>query len=113
MWSTIKRGGDGQGVYRSPDGGISWAKLPLTSPVSTVSYFGPTGRLLTTEYAQLFQVDPLTGKATLLGEVPVTQGIGYAGSVISAVAICEGEQPSLVISGPYGTFVRTLPPLNS
>ena len=106
--------GGGQGVYRSVDGGTTWKKLPLKSPLSTVDYFGPTGRLLATAYPRLFQVDPITGKPTLLGEVPVTQeGNGAVGGVISAVAISEGSQPSLVVSGPYGTYVRALPLLGS
>lgn len=106
--------GGGQGVYRSADAGATWKKLPLTSPLSTIDYFGPTGRLLAAHFPQLFQIDPTTGNPTLLGEAPVTQeSNGSVGGVISAVAICEGSQPSLVVSGPYGTFVRALPPLGS
>jgi hypothetical protein len=100
-----------QGVYRSNDGGASWARLFLKSPVSTVDYFGPTGRLLATDYPQLFQINPATGTPTLLGEVPViNESNGNVVGVISAVAVCEGNQPSLVVSGPYGTYVRMLPP---
>lgn len=103
--------GGEQGVYRSSDGGATWVRLVLKSPVSTVNYFGPTGRLLATAYPQLFQIDPATGTPTLLGEVPViNESNGEVGGVISAVAVCEGNQPSLVVSGPYGNYVRMLPP---
>ena len=106
--------GGEQGVYRSTNSGTTWKKLPLKSPTSTVDYFGSTGRLLSTYYPRLFQIDPITGKPTLIGEVPVIQeSNGDVGGIISAVAICEGSQPSLVVSGPYGTYVRTLPPLGS
>jgi photosystem II stability/assembly factor-like uncharacterized protein len=101
-------GGGGEGVYRSADHGATWHKLPLKAPVSSVTYFGQAGRLLATALPQLFQVNPVTGAATPLGDIPVTQN---AGGVISAVAICEGSQPSLVVSGPLGTYVRSLPPL--
>jgi len=104
-------GGGGEGVYRSADRGATWHKLPLKAPVTSVTYFGQAGRLLATALPQLFQVDPLTGAATPLGDIPVTQ-VGYIGGVISAVAICAGSQPSLVVSGPYGTYVRALPPLH-
>jgi len=103
-------GGGGEGDYRSTDGGATWNKLPLKAPVNSVTYFGQAGRLLATALPHLYQVDPLTGAATSLGDVPVTQD-RYVGGVISAVAICEGRQPSLVVSGPYGTYVRSLPPL--
>jgi hypothetical protein len=104
-------GGGGEGVYRSADRGATWHKLPLKAPVSSVTYFGQAGRLLATVYPHLFQVNPVTGAATSLGDVPVTYQDGYVGGVISAVAICEGSQPSLVVSGPLGTYVRPLPPL--
>jgi BNR/Asp-box repeat len=107
-------GGGGEGDYRSTDGGASWHKVPLKAPVSSVTYFGQAGRLLATVLPHLYQVDPLTGAATPLGDVPVTQGMypgGYPGGVISAVAICEGSQPSLVVSGPLGSYMRSLPPL--
>ncbi|MGO8948160.1 MAG: WD40/YVTN/BNR-like repeat-containing protein [Ktedonobacterales bacterium] len=101
-----------EGVYRSTDGGVSWTRLPAKENTRAVTYFGLGGRLLTTAYPQLFQVDPATGVPTLLGDVPVTkEGNGSVGGVISAVAICEGAEPSLVVAGPYGTFVRSLPPL--
>jgi hypothetical protein len=105
--------GGGEGVYRSTDGGASWSKLPLNVAVSTVTYFGLAGRLLATAYPLLFQVDPITGEPQPLGEVPVTHGSnGDVGGVISAVAICEASQPSLLVSGPYGSYVRSLPPLH-
>lgn len=103
--------GGEQGVYRSGDGGATWKRLVLKSPVSTVNYFGPTGRLLATAFPQLFQIDPTTGAPTSLGEMPVIdEGNGEVGGVISAAAICEGNQPSLVVSGPFGAYVRMLPP---
>ena len=101
-----------EGVYRSTDGGVSWNRLPAKENTRAVTYFGFGGRLLSTAYAQLFQVDPTTGVPTLLGDVPVAEeGNGSVGGVISAVAICEGAEPSLVVAGPAGTFVRSLPPL--
>lgn len=106
-------GGGGQGVYRSADGGVTWKQLPLQGAVRGIEYFGSAGRLLTTAYPQLFQVDPVTGEPTPLGEVPVTkEPNGSVDGVISSVAICEDGQPSLVVAGPYGTFVRSLPPLH-
>jgi hypothetical protein len=99
--------GGGEGVYRSADGGAIWSKLPLKSTVSGLTYFGQAGRLLTMVYPQLFQVDPVTGAATPLGDVPVIKENN--GGVISAVAICEGSLPSLFVSGPYGAYVRSLP----
>jgi hypothetical protein len=99
--------GGGEGVYRSADGGATWSKLPLKSTVSGLTYFGQAGRLLTMVYPQLFQVDPVTGAATPLGDVPVIKENN--GGVISAVAICEGSLPSLFVSGPYGAYVRSLP----
>jgi hypothetical protein len=104
-------GGGGEGEYWSADGGASWTKAPLKAPVSSVTYFGQAGRLLATTLPHLFQVDPVTGAATPLGDVPVTRQDGTVGGVISAVAICEGSLPSLVVSGPLGTYVRSLPPL--
>jgi hypothetical protein len=102
-----------EGVYRSANGGVSWARLPAKDNIPAVTYFGLGGRLLTTAYPQLFQVEPATGASTLLGDVPVTEeGNGSVGGVISAVAICEGLAPSLVVAGPYGAYVRSLPPLH-
>jgi hypothetical protein len=97
-----------QGVYRSADGGTTWAELPLKE--AWVNYFGLGGRLLATAYPRLFQVDPVTAALTPLGEVPVIdESTGVVTGVITAVAICEGDEPALVVAGPYGTFVRSLP----
>ncbi len=104
--------GGKEGVYRSADGGATWTELPLKGAASRVDYFGLGGRLLTTAYSRLFQVDPVTGEPTPLGDVPVTEeSNGSVGGVISSVSICEGAEPSLVVAGPYGSYVRSLPPL--
>jgi hypothetical protein len=101
----------GQGAYRSPDGGAHWRRVLVKRAAGGIDYFGLGGRLLIV-YPQLFQVDPATGVATSLGGVPVAEeGNGTITGIISAAAICEGGEPSLVVSGPYGTFVRPLPPL--
>jgi photosystem II stability/assembly factor-like uncharacterized protein len=103
----------GEGIYRSTDGGAAWNKLPVQGNGVGLLYFGHTGRIVTMEYPQVSQVDPVTGEPTPLGETPVIiGGNGDVSGIISAVAICEGSQPSLVVSGPFGTYVRSLPPLH-
>jgi len=101
-----------QGVYRSADGGATWTEMPVKGAASSASYFGLGGRLLAMAYPRLFQVDPVSAALTPLGEVPVfDESAGVISGGITAVAICEGAEPSLVMAGPYGTYMRSLPPL--
>jgi hypothetical protein len=102
-----------QGLVPCPDGGATWNKLPVQGNGVGLLYFGHTGRIVTMGYPQVSQVDPVTGEPTPLGETPVIiGGNNDVTGFISAVAICEGSQPSLLVSGVYGTYARSLPPLH-